>query len=105
MTTVRAREQQATSRRGPMRPSRLVSVRANQSRRLSSFVFRVVDLLALLAVTIAVIAEASDGALLATSLRAALPFALGALVLGRSLRSLGLYRFVRSEGLAQHLGQ
>jgi polysaccharide biosynthesis protein PslA len=104
MTTVRAREQ-ATSRRGPMRPSRLVSVRANQSRRLSSFVFRLVDLIALLAVTIAVVGEASAGALLSTPLRVALPFVLGALALGRSLRSLGGYRFVRSEGLVQHLGQ
>jgi Undecaprenyl-phosphate glucose phosphotransferase len=88
-----------------MRPPRLVSVRANQSRRLSSFIFRLVDVVALAAVTIGVIAAASSTPLLSTPLRAALPLVLGGLVLSRSLRALGLYRFVRSEGLLPHLGQ
>ena len=66
------------SRRGPMRPLRLVSVRANQSKRLSSHVFRTVDLFALLAVTLAVIDRQAAGSLLSTPLSQTLPFFVGA---------------------------
>jgi polysaccharide biosynthesis protein PslA len=97
--------EQFATRRGPMRPRRLVSVRANQSKRLSSHVFRLVDLVALVTVTLVMIALESRAPILSTSIRDALPFAVGALVLARSLRSLHLYRFVRSDGLFTHLGQ
>jgi Undecaprenyl-phosphate glucose phosphotransferase len=96
---------QSAFRRGPMRPLRLVSVRANQSKRLSSLAFRTVDLIALTAVTVAVLAHQTPGSLLSTPLRQLLPLVLGALVLGWALRALHLYRFVRSEGLALHLVQ
>ena len=86
-----------------MRPRRLVSVRANQSKRLSSHVFRNVDLVALVLITIAVTAHQTGGPLLSTSVRWLLPLVLGALVFGRALRSLHLYRFIRSEGIVDHL--
>src|SRR5580704_3518385 len=106
MTTWTAQEAEdgPLARRGPMRPRPLVSVRANQAKRLSSHVFRTVDLIALAAIVVIVIDHRSSGQLLATPARQALPLVAGALVLGRSLRSLGLYRFVRSEGLLAHLG-
>ena len=95
----------SVSRRGPMRPTRLVSVRANQSKRLSSHVFRTVDLIALAVVTVVMGEYESPRPLLSTPVRELLPLVVGALVLGRSLRSLHLYRFVRSESLLEHLGQ
>jgi Undecaprenyl-phosphate glucose phosphotransferase len=88
-----------------MRPRRLVSVRANQSKRLSSHIFRTVDLIALIVVTVVVCDRQSPLPLLSTPIQQCLPFVAGALVLGRALRSLHLYRFVRSEGVIAHLGQ
>ncbi|MCW2522556.1 MAG: Undecaprenyl-phosphate glucose phosphotransferase [Frankiales bacterium] len=93
------------SRRGPMRPLRLVSVRANQSKRLSSHVFRIVDLAVVAAVSLLVLAHRSPASLLSTPVREILPPLIGALVLARALRSLRLYRFLRSEGLWAHLSQ
>jgi Undecaprenyl-phosphate glucose phosphotransferase len=96
---------QATSRRGPMRPRRLVSLRANQSKRLSAYLFRAVDLIALAAVTVVMIELESPSPVLSTSPRQLLPLVIGALVLGRTQRAMHLYRFVRSEGLVSHLSQ
>jgi len=88
-----------------MRPRRLVSVRANQSRRLSSHVFRIVDLIALVVVTIVMGDHQSPVPLLSTPIRQVLPFVVGALALGWALRSMRLYRFVRSDGVLTHLGR
>jgi Undecaprenyl-phosphate glucose phosphotransferase len=87
-----------------MRPARLVSVRANQSKRLSSHVFRTVDLLALIVVTLVTIVRESTGPALSSPIRAVLPVVAGALVIGWALRWARLYRFVRSESLLAHLG-
>ena len=46
----------------------------------------------------------SPAPLLSTPLRQLLPLVVGALVLGRTLRSLRLYRFVRSDRLLDHVG-
>jgi len=100
--TQAGRERRAT-RRGPMRPRRLVGVRANQSRRLSSHVFRAVDLLALAATTIAVMAQRSPTPLLEASLGSLLPLTAAAVVLIRLLRALQSYRLPRSESLPTHL--
>ena len=95
----------SVSRRGPMRPRRLVSVRANQSKRLSSHFFRAVDVISLIAVTAVMGDLASPRALLSTPTGVLVPFVVAAFVLGRALRSLRLYRFVRSQGLFAHLTQ
>jgi Undecaprenyl-phosphate glucose phosphotransferase len=97
-------EQQA-SRRGPMRPRRLVSVRANQSKRLSSHVFRWTDMILLAVITVAVSERVSPVRLWATPLGRVVPFVVGALVVARALRSLLLYRFVRSDRWVVHLGR
>jgi Undecaprenyl-phosphate glucose phosphotransferase len=88
-----------------MRPRRLVSVRANQSRRLSSHVFRTIDLLVLVVATFVMGDRQSRLPLLSTPVRLILPIVVGALVLALTLRSLHAYRFARSEGLLSHLGQ
>ncbi len=91
--------------RGPMRPPRLVSVRANQSKRLASHTFRVIDLIVLAVITVAVLGSRSPAPLLATSIEQVLPLMVGALVLSRSLRAQRLYRFRQSESLIAHLGE
>lgn len=101
MTTLTAVGQRA-SPRGPMRPRRLVSVRAKQGRRLSSHGFRTVDVSALFAVTAVVCDRQSPASLLNTPVGEVMPFALGALVFARALHSFGLYRFVRSESVVRH---
>ncbi len=88
-----------------MRPRRLVSVRASQSKRLSSHVFRAIDVMALAVTTALVLADQSPVTLLSTPLRWVLPLVVGALLYGWALRAGRLYRFVRSEGIAAHLGQ
>lgn len=107
MTTWTAQEAEdgPLARRGPMRPRRLVSVRANQSKRLSSHVFRTVDLIALAIVTVFMSDYHAPAGLLSIPVRQVLPFVIGALVFGRALRSLRLYRFVRSDGGLAHFGQ
>ena len=92
------------SRRGPMRPRRLVSVRANQSKRLSSHVFRAVDLAVLVLVTVALARHVSPLPVLASPVRQVAPLVVGSLMLGRALRAMRAYRFVRSESILEHLG-
>jgi Undecaprenyl-phosphate glucose phosphotransferase len=96
----------AASRRGPMRPHRLVSARANRSKRLASHLFRSVDVAVLVVVTViaAAYADPRQG-LLDTAVGTVLPMVVGARVFGRALRALALYRFGRREGLLLHLGR
>ncbi|UQX89818.1 exopolysaccharide biosynthesis polyprenyl glycosylphosphotransferase [Jatrophihabitans telluris] len=96
-------DDQRAYRRGPMRPRRLVSVRANQSKRLSSHVFRTVDLTVLALVTVVVAALHSPDAVLSMPLRQIVPLLVGVLILARALRTLSLYRFCRSETMTVHL--
>ena len=88
-----------------MRPRHLISVRAKRGRRLSSHGIRIVDRSSLVLVTILMCEVASPATLLDTSVGDVGPFVVAALVFGRALHSLGLYRFVRSEGLVRHLIQ
>ncbi|MFT3851676.1 MAG: exopolysaccharide biosynthesis polyprenyl glycosylphosphotransferase [Ilumatobacteraceae bacterium] len=96
----------AASRRGPMRPRRLVSARANRSKRLASHVFRAVDVAVLVVLT--VVAAASVDPIrgtLDTTVGTVLPMVVGARVLARALRSLSLYRFARHERWAVHVAR
>ena len=88
-----------------MRPRNLISVRAKRGRRLSSHGIRIVDQSSLVLITILICDAASRRSLLDTSVGDVGPFVVAALVFGRALRSLGLYRFVRSESLLRHLIQ
>lgn len=96
---------EATRRsRGPLRPDLLLSVRERHSRRLGVYAFRAFDLIFVLGVT-AVALNAVSGPLADTTLAQATPFAVGAGVLSKLLRSLGAYRLGRSERLVPHLGR
>jgi len=66
-------------RRGPMRPRRLVSARANRSKRLASLAFRSVDIALLAVVTIGMAARMS-GPVLALGVGEVVPSVVGALV-------------------------
>lgn len=88
-----------------MRPARLVTVRARKGRRLSSHCFRILDLAALVVVTTVVCDHQSAASLSSTPVGVVAPFVVGALVFGRALHSLRLYRFVRSEGIVRHFAQ
>ena len=95
-----------TSReRGPMRPERLLSVRERQSRRLAAHTFRAVDLLAIVGISVTCASAASDATFAHTSVAVAAPFVVGALLFGRLLRGLGLYRFGRSEVGVGHIAR
>lgn len=96
----------AASRRGPMRPRRLVSARANRSKRLASHVFRGIDVVVLVVLT--VVAAASVDPIrgtLDTTVGMVLPMVVGTRVLARALRSLSLYRFARRERWVVHVAR
>ncbi len=92
----------SAARRGPMRPRRLVSARANRSKRLASLAFRSVDIALLAVVTIGMAARMS-GPVLALGVGEVVPSVVGALVFARALRSLAMYRFALGERLTVHL--
>ena len=91
-----------THQRGPFRPDHLRSVRARQSRRLASHVFRAIDLLFVVALTVAFVAR-SPGPLLQAPVAFVGPFVLGTLVLNHVLSAVGVYRFDRSTTWYYHL--
>lgn len=91
--------------RGPMRPDRLLSVRARQSRRLAAHTFRFVDLVALIALCGVGATAASPQRLMDTSLGRVVPFVVGAVGLARMIRATGSYRFGRRESAPAHLGR
>jgi Undecaprenyl-phosphate glucose phosphotransferase len=90
-------------RRGPFRPSRLVSLRDRQSSREAAHGFRLVDVIAIAVVSILVLAAIGSGSVLAVTVARATPIVGAALTTGRLLRSLGLYRLGRRERFATHL--
>lgn len=92
-------------RRGPMRPDRLLSVRARRSRQLGAHAFRAVDLISLLCVTVITVWGSAPGPVMDSSLAHALPLAVGAVAAARLLRSAGLYALGRHEQVLEHLGK
>jgi polysaccharide biosynthesis protein PslA len=97
------RQDSPADRRGPFRPERLVTSRARQSGRQAAHGFRLADVLLLTTVTIAALFVVIDGPVWQAPLSRALPIIAAALVTGRMLRSVGLYRFGRRERAVVHL--
>lgn len=91
-------------RRGPFRPERLITSRARQAERLSSHVFRAIDVLMLTAASILAV-MAVEGPPLALGVGEVLPVVTGAVAVLWLTRALGLYRFGRAEALAWHLAR
>jgi Undecaprenyl-phosphate glucose phosphotransferase len=89
-------------RRGPFRPARLVTSRARQSGRQAAHGFRLADVAMLVAVTVVALIVVNDGPVWAAPLSRALPMIAAALIAGRMLRSVGLYRFGRRERAYVH---
>jgi Undecaprenyl-phosphate glucose phosphotransferase len=89
--------------RGPLRPEQLLSVRRRNAVRLRSHMFRAVDLWLIAVATAITVVRAYDRSVLDATVSQTAPFVVGALVLARCLRSLGLYSFGRSEMFPSHL--
>ncbi len=96
------RQGDPTDRRGPFRPERLVTSRARQSGRQAAHGFRLADVAFITAVTVVALAVVNDGPLWTVPLSRALPMIAAALVAGRMLRSVGMYRFGRRERAYVH---
>jgi polysaccharide biosynthesis protein PslA len=90
-------------RRGPFRPERLITSRSRQSGRQAAHGFRLADVILLAVVTAVALAVEVGGPLWDAPLSRTLPIVVAALVTGRMLRSVGLYRFGRRERPAVHL--
>lgn len=94
----------AQRRRGPMRPDQLVSARRRQDRRLSGHRFRAADTVFLVAVSVFLLQRMVDRSALETPLGEVLPVVAGLWSTWWLVRSLGLYRFGRSERVIAHFG-
>ncbi len=91
------------SRRGPFRPEVWLNARQKHGSRLSVHYFRTVDVLAVMAVTLACGWAVSPGDLMALEIARAAPMILGAVVVLGLMKSLGLYQFDRQSSLTLHL--
>lgn len=92
-------------RRGPFRPSRLLSARARQAERLSSHYFRALDLLLLAGVTLLAAWAAGGGRPLQAPVAVIAPYPLALLTSAWLLRAMGLYRFAQGESAPGHLAR
>ncbi len=91
------------ARRGPFRPEVWLNARQRNASRLAVHWFRSADVMAVGAITVALIWAMTPGGLLAAPLSAALPLILGAVLALGLMRSLDLYRFARGQKTAVHL--
>ena len=94
-----------STRRGPLRPERLVSVRKRQDRRLAGHRFRAVDTVFLLAVTIAFLQRTLERSVLETPMAEVIPIGLGVWSTWLLMRALGLYRLGRTERMIWHFAR
>ena len=94
-----------STRRGPLRPEHLVSVRKRQDRRLAGHRFRAVDTVFLLAVTIAFLQRTLERSVLETPLAEVVPIGLGVWSTWLLMRALGLYRLGRTERMIWHFAR
>ncbi|RZJ40973.1 MAG: hypothetical protein EON86_11370, partial [Brevundimonas sp.] len=90
-------------RRGPFRPEVWLNARQRHASRLAAHYFRAFDVLAVIGLTLLCARAASPGALIHTEISRILPFVLGAVTVLGLLRSLGRYRFSRSQQTGLHL--
>lgn len=93
------------SRRGPLRPKRLVSVRQRQDRRLAGHRFRAVDTIFLVVVTILFLQQIGNQSVLETSLAEVIPVVAGVWLTWLMLSAFGLYRFGRTERFVAHFAR
>jgi len=90
------------ARRGPLRPSTLISVREHQEYRLAGLFFRAVDTIFLIAATIYFFKHAAERSNLEATVLDLTPAIASVFFTGFMLLTLGLYRFGRNERLHTH---
>jgi len=90
------------NRRGPFRPEKLVTSRARQAERLSSFYFRAIDILSLVGLTMALMLWTGTDPM-AAPVGSVAPLAVAVAVALLGLRGMRLYAFARGERLDLHL--
>jgi Undecaprenyl-phosphate glucose phosphotransferase len=100
----RAQDGEST-RRGPFRPQRLVSVRQRQDRRLAAHRFRALDSILLFGLAVVLGQQMFSSSMLEAPLGDAIPVAAGVWSMWSLMRAAGLYRFSRNERLLVHLGR
>ena len=94
---------EGASRRGPFRPEIWRNARQKHASRLSVHYFRVIDVSAVMAVTLLCAWAMAPAGLRALEMSRAAPMALGCLITLWLVRSLGMYDFVRDRSIATHL--
>jgi Undecaprenyl-phosphate glucose phosphotransferase len=92
-------------RRGPLRPSALVTARERRSALFQLEFLKLADLVALGALAVLIAAPAFDEPLLGLTLDKALPFVLAPVVAAWALDQLGMYRPRAEEPLWRRLGR
>ena len=98
-----ATEDAGAARRGPFRPEVWLNARQRHASRLAAHYFRAFDVLAVTGISLLCAWVASPGVLIHSEISRAAPFALGAVTVLGLLRSLGRYRFSRSQKTGAHL--
>lgn len=91
------------SRRGPLRPQKLVSSRSRNSGRLAVRFFSAADMVVMVVLALTTASAAIAGPILAAPVRSLLPLVAATLAGVWALRAFGLYGFGRNERLAIHL--
>jgi polysaccharide biosynthesis protein PslA len=90
------------NRRGPFRPERLVSLRARRGIELHAQMFRMGDLLVLMAASLIVARFSAIDDLLSLGVSEILPFIAAFGVTYFLLKAIGLYRFTQNENIILH---
>jgi len=91
------------ARRGPLRPSTLISVREHQEYRLAGLFFRAVDTIFLIAATIYFFKHAAERSNLEATVLDLTPAIASVFFTGFMLLTLGLYRFLLHWSLVRPL--
>jgi polysaccharide biosynthesis protein PslA len=92
-----------SERRGPLRPTQLISPRARMDGRAPERAFRMADGALVGGLAALFCALSRKGDLLMAPVAATIPYIVGAVLIVWALDGFGAYRFTRSEGLTGHL--
>jgi Undecaprenyl-phosphate glucose phosphotransferase len=92
-------------RRGPLRPKSLLPARSRLSGVMIARMIGGLDLVVILAATVAVVSRGAPATLLAAPLRDLLPLVVGCYIAFWTLRVGGAYDLGRREGLVEHVGR
>ncbi len=103
--TVGPSPSEGRDRRGPLRPKVLLPARSRLSGVMIARMIGGVDVVVIIAATLAVVSRGAASTLLAAPLREILPLVIGGYIAFWTLRVGGAYDLARREGLVEHLGR